>query len=126
VPAKAFLLMLTLNDTTYTCAIPHYEAGGMYTMADIVIPHKVAYIDSISITSDHDFDSTHPAGSKLNSLFNLSDTLKVGYVHGGGNNFYLMQSPSDSGIHVFTVHLYSSDSTRRPLTAQALPVKLLP
>jgi hypothetical protein len=86
---------------------------------------KFMRLDSLHLTSDHDFDAAHPAGSDLRDLFDMSDTARINYLHAGSNNFYLRHSPAAAGTHVFTVQLFAADSSRN-LTATTLPVTILP
>jgi len=129
--AKAFLLVLTLEDTTYKCvkAPAHLPVNAAY--AECIKSSRLIPIDSIVLTSDRDFDAWHPAGANLKDLFHIPDSVKTysgyrksEYVHLGRNNLFLLHPPSDTGTHTFTIKLFAHDSTKN-LTATAAPVKLL-
>lgn len=116
VRAKALYLKLVSVDTYYICSrpTPAWPINAAYAQNTTGKAPRVQ-VDSTTITSDHDFDAAHPAGTDLASLFARDKTY--GY-------YYLQYAPSDTGTHTFAIHFYMSDATKN-LTITALPVKLL-
>lgn len=91
-------------------------------------------IESMGITSNNDFDVSHPAGALLNDYFNMPDLSKFNtMIHNGGSGatykaensfeFKLQQSPSDTGTHIFTLTLKHKSGNIR--TVDCVPIKLL-
>lgn len=78
----------------------------------------------LSIISNNDFDATHPAGSKLNEYFTVPSIGSInGSRYGAIHDLRLLQAPSDTGTHVFTVtlNLVSGDEK----SAETVAVKLV-
>lgn len=91
-------------------------------------------IESMSITSNNDFDTSHPAGTLLNDYFNMPDLNRFNtMMHNGGYGaaykaensfeFKLLQSPSDTGTHIFTLTLKHKSGNIR--TVNCVPIQLL-
>ncbi|HEY9177703.1 MAG TPA: DUF5034 domain-containing protein [Flavipsychrobacter sp.] len=91
-------------------------------------------IEGISITSNHDFDATHPAGASLNEYFKMPDFKEFNALvaNGGYGAVYdaekalqlrLEQSPSDTGTHVFTLTLKHKSGNVK--ATSSVPIKLL-
>ncbi|HPI54455.1 MAG TPA: hypothetical protein PLU10_07150 [Chitinophagaceae bacterium] len=58
-------------------------------------------IKHITITSDMNYDSLHPAGTSLNDVFDIPQTLDS-YSYWGWN-FFLTKRPDDEVFHTFKV-----------------------
>ena len=124
---KTFLLALTLWDTTVGCAIKGFRFSGNAAFATYQDPHgPVKTFVSVTITSDNDYDATHPAGTDLKDLFNINmnNPGDRNFFHPGTNNYYLAYPPDKEGIHVFTINLVTAKNDHN-LTATSSPVKLL-
>ncbi len=78
---------------------------------------------SVSIISSNRFDASYPAGSKLNEYFTVPfiDSLN-GSRYGAIHELRLLQAPSDTGTHIFTVILNLVGGTSK--SAETVPVKL--
>ena len=126
--AKAFYLDLVIWDTSYNCMRYNARLPVNAAYAEHINHTKHMRIDSIVLTSDHDFDAAHPAGSDLKNLFNKLDSTSAKGIFPvvGINHLYLLHTPSDTGTHIFTIRVYQSDSLiRRNFIATSSPVKLL-
>ncbi len=98
----------------------------------VAYKHKDA-ITSISITSDADFDATHPAGTLLNDCFDMPEleTLNgLGYENGGTNprmssylSIPLQKAPAVKGKHTFTLQVKTTGGDTH--TATCVPVVLI-
>jgi hypothetical protein len=105
--ARAFMLEYTLSGTLTYCSGDD----------------DPALMDSIQLTSDRNFDALHPAGTDLKSLFIVNKKN-----NGGDDDLhtcYLVNAPSDTGTHVFTIKIFMHDSARSTFIASTKPVKLL-
>lgn len=80
----------------------------------VAYKHKDAIV-YISITSDADFDATHPAGTLLNDYFDMPELDKLNAMEysSGGNDqrkssyfsIPLQQAPAQKGKHSFTLQV---------------------
>lgn len=123
VPAKALYLDVQLVDTSYLCSTPMLPVNTAYAFKCSPFV-KYEQIDSFSLTSNHDFDATHPAGTDLADVFKYDTGKDYSTRISIPRKLYLMHSPTDTGTHVFTIHLFAADPTKN-LSASTLPVKLL-
>lgn len=124
--AKALKLHLILNDTSFLCVAPnsYFSDGAAYAFKR-AYREKFTYIDSIRITSNNYFDASHPAGTNLMDIFsNVDLNAGVRRISTDTTVLYLLQSPADTGTHIFTITTYTAD-TLRNITVSSLPIKLL-
>lgn len=113
--AKAFILEYAFSIESYYCGNSSFCFNNAYAQTSYTKPFK---IDSIHLTSNHHFDSRHPAGSNLNDLFSKPNYYTT------SERFYLLHVPSDTGTHIFTIKAYTTDSIKI-FIASTSPVKLL-
>lgn len=118
VKATAFMLELNINFSDYICK----RRTSLFVSQAYAGPAYYTPIDHVELTSDRNFDATHPAGSDLQDLFNHPNVSALNF-YTPKTNFYLLHPPSDSGTHIFTIKIYTIDSGRTIITTAA-PVKL--
>ncbi len=123
--AKALFMQLKLKDTLYLCARPLMSAtSAAYARKALPDPERTI-IDSVQITSSHDFDAAHPAGTNLMDLFNSPDmNAGIRTISRDSATYYLMHAPDDTGTHIFTIHAFSAKPSQN-FTVSSAPVKLL-
>lgn len=126
ISAKAMILQLELEDTIFLCYRPFAYAGNAaYAFRRSLRADTYTQIDSVQITSNRDFDATHPAGANLIGLF-TSIELNAGNraLPGNSARYFLMHSPADTGTHTFTLHTFTSNPAHN-ISISSAPVKLL-
>lgn len=123
VPANAYGIRLNLYPVIVS-------KGDMLIDAYEYPPQNINYIDSIRVTSNNDFNPSHPAGASLNDLFiyfNRSyfstSTLEAMSIQNNYHeDFYehpipdyadllLISLPDTPSTHVFTVEIHMLDKT---------------
>lgn len=126
VKAKAMILQLELEDTIFLCSrAPIQSMNTAYAFKRSLKADTYTLIDSVHITSSHDFDADHPAGTNLLDLF-TSIELNAGNrsISGNSARYFLMHAPADTGTHIFTIHTFT-DKPEHNTTISSAPVKLL-
>lgn len=133
VKASNFGIALALLKSDYQCYRQNFS---MISQAYAIMPdfdqsQLVDTVKSILITSDQDFDITHPAGSSLNEYFNIPDlshyTVSNKYIYQDfGFELLLHEVPANSNLyHQFTVSV-TLQSHDAPLSYTFEHVKLIP
>jgi hypothetical protein len=121
---SSLVLMLRFRDSTHTCMKNGVRGFGNMAYAIMPVTDKYTPIDSLSLTSNLDFDSIHPAGTELKYLFGIPDTFLNHGIYNPVNSFYLMRPPTYQGTHIFTIKIYNHGSNS-PMIAVSTAVKLL-
>lgn len=125
--AKALMLKLVIDEKVDVClnrkqrynpfASPVYA----FKKADCQEDFYKDSVVSLQVTSNHNYSAGYEAGKNLLPLFSpiVIKDLKTK----ADRNLYLLESPADTGTHVFTVSviLADGDTMRNVLS----PVKLL-
>ena len=121
--AKAMILSVQVDDSFgYYCRRPF----SLIPCANACKPDNSAApleetVGDVTISSNHNFDAQHAAGSSLNDLFYYAGT---GFPQPENTyRYYLRSAPADTGTHIFTVQFTLTNG--RLITASSLPVKLL-
>ncbi|PZF71120.1 DUF5034 domain-containing protein [Taibaiella soli] len=137
--AKALTMQITVTDGLSTDSLwlcPHIAMRSPFITTATAIYKKNCddatgprdLLDTFRITSNHDFDAQHPAGTDLQDIFYSSSPVKV-YTGNPADHqqglytYYMRQAPSDTGTHVFTVTMHFTNG--KVMSQSTSPVKLL-
>jgi len=126
VKSSDFMVSLRFSKTQFSCK----NASG-FSLIQSAMAFKPnvqeVYFDTIkqiTITSDQDFNSTHPAGTSLNDLFEIPDSSS-GYYRGQYSDlqYGLYKAPDTEIYHRFSINVEIAGSL--PYDTILPPIKIL-
>jgi hypothetical protein len=152
ISAKAFGIRLTMKyvDEVSICKINPWETFSLFPSCYAVGPVRtvtvytpINAIDSVSIFSDHDFDTAHPAGTNLSEYFSIfkSSSYEKAQKYLSGErritiqdeylspkteviDLLLMHIPENSGEHQFTIRLFTNQGEIIDQTTSSIHLNL--
>ena len=135
ISASAYVVRVDLDAVVLSCE-------GRYLDRETP-PRNVNPLDSIRVSSTHDFDAMHPAGSSLNEYFrvfngnyntvtsldnpDITKQYSADYFdepYPGHVDLLLVQPPDTTSSHRFIVYFQLSDSTTFIDTASTLTLRV--
>jgi hypothetical protein len=125
--AKALELNIEVRDSAAKSNLCYHQISNSFITPAAAILKKCNdniykdYLDSFSISSDHDFDAMHPANTDLKELFYTSSKITDG--HAALYTYYMRAAPADTGTHIFTIRMAFTNG--KVLSVDLSPVKLL-